>query len=82
MVEYRPAAIKILTEAQKPLSAKEITEIAIKRNLIRPGGNTPIKSMYSLLYRDAKKGEGSDFAMQGSLFYLRLNSKKKSKHYY
>lgn len=69
--KFKEAAIKILKDKQRPLSCKEITNLAIKERLIEHHGDTPIKSMYSILYKDAKKGKGSLLILKDGLFYLK-----------
>jgi len=46
---FREAAIRILSEADEPLTAGEITERALERGLIDTGGKTPEASMRKIL---------------------------------
>lgn len=52
---FKQAAIKILMEAEEPLSAKEITEIALKDEMIETSGATPTATMAAQLYTDTGK---------------------------
>lgn len=53
------AAYQVLKEKGIPLTAKEITEIALKKKLIETLGKTPVATMGSQLYTDIKK-KGND----------------------
>jgi len=54
-LSFKEAAVKILTEADEPLSAKEITKIAIEDELIETSGATPSATMAAQLYTDTGK---------------------------
>lgn len=54
-LSFKEAAIKILNEADEPLSAKDITKIAIEEALIETSGVTPDATMAALLYTDTGK---------------------------
>lgn len=59
MVKYREIAICVLSEADRPLTPKEIWEIAEKKDIIPKDeieGKTPIATMASLLLRESNKG--------------------------
>ena len=59
---YLDSAVKVLKGAEKPLHYKEITQQAITRNLVMPGGKTPADSMGSQISTDIKrKGAASKF---------------------
>lgn len=63
---FKDAAKLILRELSKPLSYKELTEEAIKRNLISDKGLTPWRTMNAQITRDIKhKGPLSDFKKVG-----------------
>jgi hypothetical protein len=47
---FYEAAIEVLKAAKRPLTAKEITEQALKRGLITSHGKTPTATMAALLY--------------------------------
>ena len=47
---YLRAAEAVLREARRPLSAREITELALSKGLIQPRGRTPVKTMDARLY--------------------------------
>ncbi len=61
-MNFKEAAIKILSEAKAPLHYKEITERAIKQGLIKTQGSTPWATMNSVISTSIKKeGENSRF---------------------
>ncbi len=75
------AAYKILKENGKPLHSKKVTEIALKRGLLKTAGKTPAATMNALLVLESKK-ENSQFKKTGpSQFALnpRYKPKKKTK---
>ena len=54
-LSFKEAAVKILKEADEPLSAKEITKIALDDELIETSGATPNATMAAQLYTDTGK---------------------------
>lgn len=44
------AAITVLIESDRPLTAREITETALRKKLLAAAGKTPAKSMSAVLY--------------------------------
>ena len=54
-LSFKGAAIKILKEADEPLTAKEITEVALEEGLIETSGATPEATMAAQLYTDTGK---------------------------
>ena len=54
-LSFKEAAIRILKEADEPLSAKEITKIALEEALIETAGATPDATMAAQLYTDTGK---------------------------
>lgn len=54
-LSFKEAAKKILKEAEEPLSAKEITQIALNEELIETSGATPEATMAAQLYTDTGK---------------------------
>ena len=67
MATYLEAAETILKEYKRPLSSEELTDIAIRRGLIIPGGPTPAKTMGALIYSHIKKHrESSPFTLVAS----------------
>lgn len=76
MYSFKEAAQLILKEARGPLHSKEITKIAIERDLIETEGKNPELTMNAVILRDIKaKGEFSDFKKTGGSTYT-LNEKK------
>jgi hypothetical protein len=49
-VTFAEAAENILREESRPMTAREITEIALGRRLIRSRGKTPVATMSAALY--------------------------------
>ena len=72
---YYQAALEILKSARHPLTAREITDRAIKRGLIAPHGKTPHVTMSARLYVHASENPelvklqapGSGRAKRGSV---------------
>lgn len=64
-LSFKDAAQKILKNSDQPLSAKEITEIAIEDGLISTEGKTPEATMAAQLYLDIKTGDKSKFKKIG-----------------
>lgn len=64
-LSFKEAAIKILKEAEEPLSAKEITEIAMDEELIETSGATPEATMAAQLYTDINNNTSSKFKKVG-----------------
>lgn len=66
MKSFKKAAIQVLEEEKKPLHAKEITKIAIKRGYLNSEGKTPEATMNALLIVDINKnGDKSLFKKTG-----------------
>jgi type III secretion system FlhB-like substrate exporter len=78
-MNFKEAAYHILREEKRPLSAKEITKIALKDGLITSDGKTPDVTMAAVIYTDIKqKGEKSSFAkIKRGLFGLKGGVKEK-----
>ena len=71
-ISFKEAAITILKDADEPLSAKAITEIALKEDLIETAGATPEATMAAQLYTDINNNPASKFKKVGrGLFALR-----------
>lgn len=51
---YYEAAIQVLKIAHRPLTVREITDLAVERSLIVPGGKTPHASMSAALYKHSQ----------------------------
>ena len=52
---FKEAAFKVLSETDEPLSAEDITEIALSEGLLMTDGKTPAATMAAQLYMDIKK---------------------------
>lgn len=71
-LSFKEAALKILKDADEPLSAKEITKIAISEGLIETIGDTPEATMAAKLYTDINNNESSKLIKVGKgLFALK-----------
>jgi hypothetical protein len=51
---YYEAALQVLRSTDRPLTAREITDIAVQRGFIAPRGKTPHATMASELYVHAR----------------------------
>lgn len=49
-MKYYEAAIEVLKAAERPLTAREITDQAMERGLITSNGKTPVATMDAVLY--------------------------------
>jgi len=75
---YYDAALEVLRSARRPLTAREITERAIKNGLITPRGKTPHETMTAMLYVRVRndpelvklEDPGSKRAKQGSVRWM------------
>jgi len=75
-LSFKEAAIQILKVSKEPLSARQITEIAIEQGLIETSGKTPEASMGAQIYVDISKYKNSKFRKVGTgKFTLRNQSK-------
>jgi len=72
-MNFKEAAYHVLGKEKRPLSTKEITQIALKEGLITTDGKTPDATMGAVIYTDIKqKGEKSLFVkVKRGLFGLR-----------
>lgn len=64
-LSFKAAAEKILRSSSAPLSAQEITELAMQDGLITPDGLTPSATMAAQLYVDLKKNPKTPFKKVG-----------------
>jgi len=56
------AAARVLAESKKPMSVKEIVEVAFEKGYWKSGGKTPHATVYSAIIREiAAKGKDSRF---------------------
>lgn len=63
---FKDAAYKVLLNEKRPLRIEDITDIAIKRDLLKTTGKTPHATMGAQLYTDIKTNrENSVFAQLG-----------------
>jgi HB1, ASXL, restriction endonuclease HTH domain len=75
---YLEAAVRILHDAGRPLSTRELTDSAIAAGLIKPEGSTPQATMSAVLYRKVQADSrlvkiedagGRARAKRGSVFW-------------
>ncbi len=64
-LSFKEAAIQVLKQADEPLSAKEIADLAMESGLIETSGATPDATMAAQLYTDINKNTYSDFKKVG-----------------
>lgn len=79
-MDFKESAYKILKKEKRPLSVKELTQIALKEGLITSYGKTPIASMGAMIYTDIKQRKGKSIfvKVKRGLFGLKeLNYKEK-----
>jgi HJR/Mrr/RecB family endonuclease len=75
MVSFKDAAISILKKSNEPLTAKEITDIALADSLIETEGKTPEATMGAQLYVDINKNKDSPFLQVGRGKFTLKNQK-------
>lgn len=74
-ISFKKAAIKILERTDKPMTASEITKIAIEENLISSSGETPEVTMAAQIYVDINEDKNSPFRkVDRGLFTLKKKS--------
>ncbi|QDU76893.1 hypothetical protein Pan97_39500 [Bremerella volcania] len=75
------AAIKVLRQARKPMSCKEMIEAMERKNLwTSPGGKTPQATLYASIIRDIGKGKDARFKKTGpGRFTLAAKKRRASK---
>lgn len=74
-ISFKKAAVKILERTAKPMTAAEITQIALEERLIETTGETPEASMAAQIYVDINKDKDSPFRKVGrGLFTLKKKS--------
>jgi len=60
------AAVKVLGEAKKPMTCKEMVEQMLAKGLWQTKGKTPAATLYSAIIREvAKKGKDARFKKVG-----------------
>jgi len=62
---FKEAAYKVLEAAEEPLTAKEITDIALEEELIETSGATPEATMAAQLYTDINNNRNTKFKKVG-----------------
>jgi hypothetical protein len=82
-ISFKDAAKKILQSEGRPLSASEITELALEKNLIDTDGQTPSATMAAQIYMDLKNNPNSEFLkIKAGLFSLKRSKGNQSGHEY
>ena len=59
MLSFKEVAEIILKDSSKPLSANEITELALEQNLLETEGKTPEATMAAQIYSDIKNNSST-----------------------
>jgi len=62
---FKSAAEAVLKSSTEPMTAKEITQIAIDQELLSPDGLTPAATMAAQIYVDISKNKKSPFKKVG-----------------
>lgn len=71
-LSFKKAAEKILEKANEPMTAKEITEIALEEDIIETYGATPAATLAAQLYSDINRNPSTKFKKVGKgLFALK-----------
>jgi len=78
-LSFKEAALKILKEADEPLSAKEITKIALSEGMIETIGDTPEATMAAKLYTDINNNSSSKLKKIGRGLFALKNQKESAK---
>jgi len=65
MATFKEVAAQVLKDSSKPLSAREITELALENNLLETEGKTPEATMAAHLYTDINKNKKTVFLKVG-----------------
>lgn len=73
-LSFKKAAVKILERTDKPMTAAEITKIALEENLIDSSGETPEASMGAQIYVDIKEKNSPFLKVGRGLFTLKKKS--------
>lgn len=82
---FLEAAEEVLRTAKRPLSAREITEMAVSRGLLMSTGKTPEATMSARLYGAPSDGPfrreykaGRERAVRGSVRWIYAGKRKRS----
>lgn len=63
---FKKAAIEVLKKERRPMKPREITDLALKRQLFQTAGKTPVDTMSAVLYTDVNQnGSVSQFVQLG-----------------
>jgi hypothetical protein len=64
------AAAKVLAESKKPMTCREIVDVAFRKKYWKSGGQTPHATIYSAMLREiAAKGKTSRFKKQETEYH-------------
>lgn len=77
-LSFKDAAKQILKEASRPLSAAEITKLAMERDLLATEGKTPSATMAAQIYMDIKDNPKTEFIKVKSGSFALKNQKETS----
>ena len=79
MGAYLDAAVKVLKDAKKPLSYREITLRAVSQRMLPPTGKTPANSMNALITSDIKNNGTKSMFVRTKAGTYGLNPNKPKK---
>ena len=74
VMTFLRAAEAVLKSSKRPLTTREVTEVALKRGLVKTAGKTPEATMSATLYmaiRDAPEGPIQREAKPGAIRAVR-----------
>lgn len=77
-LSFKDAAKQILKEAARPLSAAEITKLAMEKDLLATEGKTPSATMAAQIYLDIRDNPKTDFIKVKSGSFSLKNQKETS----
>src|SRR5687768_9978990 len=63
-MSYREAALEVLRNERRPMTAKEIIAVATARGLLSSGGRTPDASLAGRLYTDIQRNGAKSLFIQ------------------
>ena len=78
-LSFKNAAVKILSASSQPMTASNITKLAIEKGLVDTLGETPEATMAAQIYVDIKRNKNTPFIKVGkALFSLKDSSGNQS----
>ena len=77
-LSFKEAAFEILKSEDRPLTAKEIVDFAMQRNILRTEGKTPEATMAAQLYMDIRKPKSKFKKVGAGKFSLKTQTESPS----